>query len=81
MKKYSKITELINDAKKGKMFILVDDENRENEGDLIMPSTKVSSKSINFMANHGRGLICLTLCKKQADKLKKKDIDFIISGY
>ena len=69
MKKYSKINDLIRDAKRGRMFILVDDENRENEGDLIMPSSKVTSKSINFMAKHGRGLICLTLCKKQADKL------------
>ena len=50
------------------MFILVDDENRENEGDLIIPASKVSPKSINFMAKYGRGLICL-LCQKQADKL------------
>ena len=67
--KYSKINELIRDAKKGKMFILVDDENRENEGDLIIPASKVTAKLINFMAKHGRGLICLTLCQKQADKL------------
>ena len=69
MKKYSKIKNLINDAKKGKMFILVDDVNRENEGDLIISSSKVTAKSINFMAKYGRGLICLTLCQKQADKL------------
>ena len=67
--KYSKITDLIKDAKKGKMFILVDDENRENEGDLIIPASKITPKSINFMAKFGRGLICLTLCQKQADKL------------
>ena len=67
--KYSKIKNLIEDARKGKMFILVDDENRENEGDLIIPASKTTSKSINFMAKHGRGLICLTLCQKQADKL------------
>ena len=67
--KYSKITGLIKDAKKGKMFILVDDENRENEGDLIIPASKITPKSINFMAKFGRGLICLTLCQKQADKL------------
>jgi len=67
--KYSKIKEIIRDAKKGKMFILVDDENRENEGDLIIPAKKVTAKSINFMAKYGRGLICLTLCQKQADKL------------
>ncbi len=69
MIKYSKITEIIRDAKRGKMFILVDDENRENEGDLIIPASKVKANSINFMAKHGRGLICLTLCQKQADKL------------
>ena len=67
--KYAKINELIADAKKGKMFILVDDENRENEGDLIIPASKISPKSINFMAKYGRGLICLTLCQRQADKL------------
>ena len=66
---FSKIEDLINDAKKGKMFILVDDENRENEGDLIIPASKITPKSINFMAKFGRGLICLTLCQKQADKL------------
>jgi len=67
--KYSKIIDIIKEAKKGKMFILVDDENRENEGDLIIPASKVSASSINFMAKYGRGLICLTLCQKQADKL------------
>ena len=67
--KYSKITDLIIEAKKGKMFILVDDENRENEGDLIIPASKTKPSSINFMAKYGRGLICLTLCQKQADKL------------
>ena len=67
--KYSKITNILNEAKKGKMFILVDDENRENEGDLIIPASKVTAKAINFMAKYGRGLICLTICQKQADKL------------
>ena len=67
--KYSKIKNLIVDAKKGKMFILVDDENRENEGDLIIPASKLTANKINFMAKNGRGLICLTLCQKQADKL------------
>jgi len=67
--KFSQIKKIIHDAKKGKMFILVDDENRENEGDLIIPAKKILPQSINFMAKHGRGLICLTLCSKQADKL------------
>ena len=67
--KFSKISNIINDAKRGKMFILVDDEQRENEGDLIVPANKITSHLINFMAKHGRGLICLTLDQKQADKL------------
>ena len=68
--KLSPIPSIIRDAKKGKMFILVDDENRENEGDLVIPGSKCNSKIINFMAKHGRGLICLALSKKQIDKLK-----------
>ena len=68
--KFSKISSIIQDAKKGKMFILVDDKNRENEGDLIIPGSKCNSKSINFMAKHGRGLICLALTKRQVDNLK-----------
>ena len=69
-KKFSKISSILQDAKKGKMFILVDDKNRENEGDLIVPGSKCNSKNINFMAKHGRGLICLALTKKQVDNLK-----------
>jgi len=65
----SPITAIINDAKKGKLFILVDNKNRENEGDLVIPASKASSKSINFMAKHGRGLVCLALTKRQVDKL------------
>jgi 3,4-dihydroxy 2-butanone 4-phosphate synthase / GTP cyclohydrolase II len=68
-KSLSSIQEIIKEAKKGKMFILVDDKNRENEGDLVVPASKCNSKNINFMAIHGRGLICLALDKKQVDKL------------
>ena len=68
--KFSKISSIIQDAKKGKMFILVDDKNRENEGDLVIPGSKCNSTIINFMAKHGRGLICLALTKKQIDFLK-----------
>ena len=67
---FSPIKDILKDAKKGKMFILVDDKNRENEGDLIIPGSKCNSKNINFMAKHGRGLICLALTKKQIDNLK-----------
>ena len=68
--KFSKISEILQDAKKGKMFILVDDKDRENEGDLVIPGSKCNSQVINFMAKHGRGLICLALNKKQIDNLK-----------
>ena len=67
--KFSNIKTIINESKKGRMFILVDDENRENEGDLIISASKVKPSSINFMAKYGRGLICLTLCQKQANRL------------
>ena len=67
---FSKISSIIKDAKKGKMFILVDDKNRENEGDLVIPGSRCNSKNINFMAKHGRGLICLALSKKQVENLK-----------
>ena len=69
-KRFSKISSIIQDAKKGKMFILVDDKDRENEGDLIIPASECNAKNINFMAKHGRGLICLALTKKQIDILK-----------
>ncbi len=65
----SPIETIIKDAKKGKMFILVDDKDRENEGDLVIPASKCNSKKINFMATHGRGLICLALTKNKVTKL------------
>ena len=65
----SPIRTIIQEAKRGKMFILVDNKNRENEGDLVIPASKANSKSINFMAMHGRGLICLALTKKQVARL------------
>ena len=68
-KTLSSISEILKDAKKGKIFILVDDKNRENEGDLVIPASKCNSNKINFMAKHGRGLICLALTKKQVDRL------------
>ena len=57
--KFSKISSIIQDAKKGKMFILVDDKNRENEGDLIIPGSKCNSKIINFMACSSLTLIAM----------------------
>ena len=66
---FTKIEKIINAAKKGEMYILVDDENRENEGDLVVPASNITAKKINFMATYGRGLICLALTGKQAKKL------------
>tara|TARA_A100001011_G_scaffold370694_1_gene427257 strand:- start:1109 stop:2209 length:1101 start_codon:yes stop_codon:yes gene_type:complete len=67
--KFTPIENIIKVAKKGGMFILVDDEKRENEGDLIISSSDSNSKNINFMAKYGRGLICLALDSAQAKKL------------
>src|SRR5437763_11424543 len=61
--------EIINAARNGRMFILVDDESRENEGDLIIPAQMATPDAVNFMARHGRGLICLALTKDRADQL------------
>tara|TARA_A100001391_G_scaffold199558_1_gene182731 strand:- start:8210 stop:9499 length:1290 start_codon:yes stop_codon:yes gene_type:complete len=63
------IEELIEEARNGRMFILVDDEDRENEGDLIIPAQMATPDAINFMATHGRGLICLALSKTRVDAL------------
>lgn len=65
----SSIEEIIEDARNGRMFILVDHEDRENEGDLVIPSQMATPEAINFMATHGRGLICLTLTGERIDAL------------
>jgi 3,4-dihydroxy 2-butanone 4-phosphate synthase/GTP cyclohydrolase II len=70
MRKFSTIEEAIRDLKSGKMIIVVDDEERENEGDLVMAAKAVTSKSINFMAKEGRGLICAPVSSSVADKLE-----------
>jgi 3,4-dihydroxy 2-butanone 4-phosphate synthase/GTP cyclohydrolase II len=61
--------EIIDEARNGRMFILVDDEDRENEGDLVIPAQMATPDAINFMAKHGRGLICLALSKSRVDQL------------
>ena len=66
---FASIESIINVAKKGGMFILVDDEKRENEGDLVISTSDTSAKNINFMAKYGRGLICLAMDRLQAKKL------------
>lgn len=68
------IEEIIEEARNGRMYILVDDEDRENEGDLVIPAQMATPDAINFMATHGRGLICLTLTKDRTEQL---DLDLM----
>ena len=65
-----RVREALDDIRAGKMVILVDDEDRENEGDLTLAADRVTPEAINFMAMHGRGLICLTLTEEQVDRLE-----------
>ncbi|OSQ30970.1 3,4-dihydroxy-2-butanone-4-phosphate synthase [Thalassospira sp. MCCC 1A03138] len=65
----SPIEDVIEEARNGRMFILVDDEDRENEGDLVIPAQMATPDAVNFMATHGRGLICLTLESERCDLL------------
>jgi len=65
----SPIEEIIDEARNGRMFILVDDEDRENEGDLIIPAQMATPDAVNFMARYGRGLICLAMTKERVDQL------------
>lgn len=65
----SPIADIIDDARNGRMFILVDHEDRENEGDLVIPAQMATPEAVNFMATHGRGLICLTLTSDRIDAL------------
>lgn len=68
--KFNTIEEVIKDIKNGKMVVLVDDEDRENEGDLTIAAEKITPHAINFMAKYGRGLICLSLSPERVEKLK-----------
>ena len=63
------IEEIIEEARNGRMFVLVDDEDRENEGDLVIPAQMATPAAINFMATHGKGLICLSMTKTRCDDL------------
>jgi 3,4-dihydroxy 2-butanone 4-phosphate synthase / GTP cyclohydrolase II len=63
------IETIIDEARNGRMFILVDDDDRENEGDLVIPAQMATPEAVNFMARHGRGLICLALSEERADSL------------
>ena len=61
--------DLIEEARAGRMFILVDDEDRENEGDLVIPAQFATPDAINFMARHARGLICLAMTRQRVEQL------------
>ena len=65
----SPIEEIIEEARNGRMFILVDDESRENEGDLVIPAQMATPDAINFMARYGRGLICLAMTRERIEEL------------
>ena len=67
---FSNIEDIIDDIRNGKMVIMVDDENRENEGDLLMAAEKVRPEDINYMARYGRGLICLTMTRDRCGQLR-----------
>jgi 3,4-dihydroxy 2-butanone 4-phosphate synthase/GTP cyclohydrolase II len=66
----SSVDEIVNEARNGRMFILVDDEDRENEGDFVIPAQMATPDAINFMAKHGRGLICLAVTSERANQLQ-----------
>jgi len=66
----STIEEVIDDARNGRMFILMDAEDRENEGDLVIPAQMASPEAVNFMARYGRGLICLSLNAQRCEELQ-----------
>jgi len=65
----SNIEEILDDARNGKLFILVDDENRENEGDLVIPAAKADAEAVNFMVRYGRGLVCLAMTQERVAQL------------
>ncbi len=68
----SSLDEIVEDARNGRMFILVDDEDRENEGDLVIPAQFATPEAVNFMAKHGRGLICLSMTRERCETLGLK---------
>src|SRR5271163_2659334 len=67
---FASIPEAVEDIRQGRMIVVVDDEDRENEGDLTLAAEKVTPEIINFMAKYGRGLICLDLTEERADYLR-----------
>ena len=74
---YADIAAIVTDIRNGKMVIMVDDEGRENEGDMMMAAEKIRAEDINFMAGYGRGLICLTLTRERCTQL---DLPLMVEG-
>ncbi len=70
MPAFNTIDEILEDLRRGKMAVIMDDEDRENEGDLIMAAESVRAEDVNFMARYGRGLICLTLTRDRSRQLR-----------
>ena len=71
---FASIEEAIEEIRQGRMIVLVDDEDRENEGDLTMAAEKITPEAVNFMTKYGRGLICLSLTEKRCEELDLKPI-------
>jgi 3,4-dihydroxy 2-butanone 4-phosphate synthase/GTP cyclohydrolase II len=69
MSKFNSIEEAIEDLKAGKIIVVIDDEDRENEGDLLMAAEMVTPEAINFMAKYGRGLICMPVTRERLSEL------------
>src|SRR5579862_8044648 len=67
---FTDVPSAVEEIRAGRMIVVVDDEDRENEGDLTLAADKVTPEAINFMAKHGRGLICLTLSEEQVERLE-----------
>ena len=68
---FSSVEAAIEDIRAGKMVIVIDEEDRENEGDLTMAAEKITPEAVNFMATHGRGLICLPMTGSRLDELQR----------
>ncbi len=66
---FASVEEAVEEIRQGRQIVLVDDEDRENEGDLAMAAEKITPEAINFMAKHGRGLICVALTEERCDEL------------
>ena len=77
MHKFNSIDEALSDLKKGKFIIVVDDEDRENEGDLIMAAEKITPEAVNFITKEARGMLCVAISASRANEL---DLEFMVEG-